>query len=258
MTQAPESVLGALRDAYRRLRDSYGHRQWWPARTPFEVAVGAILVQNTSWENAARAVARLEAAGRLTPASLAALSSGELAALVHPAGCARVKADRLRAFLTALGASPDSGFARLLELPTGEARRRLLAVRGIGPETADCILLYGGGRLSYVIDAYTRRVFVRHGWTAPGRSYDDLQRLCSDAFSGGGDLDRLDLWRDGHAQWVEVGKRCCRAARPRCDLCPLSPLLPPGGPWAMESPTPGGAFNGAPATLPGERRSPRR
>jgi endonuclease III related protein len=222
-----EGREAALREAYARMREAFGHRRWWPAKTPVEMCVGAILVQNTTWTAASTAISRLESAGCLELEALRALEDEQLEDLIRPAGCPRVKARRLRAFLAAI---PTAGLAELFAGPLTDVRARVLAVHGIGPETADCMLLYAGNRLSYVVDAYTRRVFERHGWTKAGAGYESVRALCTDAFSTGAETERLDLWRDGHAQWVEVGKRHCRAGAPDCTGCPLKGLLPAGGP----------------------------
>lgn len=219
-----------LRDAYRRLRGHFGHQEWWPAETPFEVCVGAILTQNTAWTNAERAIARLKAAGVLEAHALYALPEAELAERLRPAGTFRVKARRLRAFLCVLVEECGADLARLFDGATGAVRARLLAIPGIGPETADCMLLYAGGHPSFVVDAYTRRIFRRHGWCAPDADYDALQRLAATALAETNSADRLDLWQDAHAQCVAVAKQFCRGRGPRCGGCPLRPLLPPHGP----------------------------
>lgn len=219
-----------LRGAYRRLRAHFGHQGWWPAETPFEVCVGAILTQNTAWPNVERALARLKAAGVLAPRALHALPEAELAELLRPAGTFRVKARRLRAFLDVLVGECGADLKRLFAGETPAVRARLLAIPGVGPETADCLLLYAGGHASFVVDAYTRRIFARHGWGAPGGGYDAVQSLCAAGLAEVGPRRRLDLWQDAHAQFVAVAKAFCRARAPRCEGCPLRPLLPPGGP----------------------------
>lgn len=228
MPSTPE--FPPLRGAYRRLRAHFGHQAWWPAETPFEVCIGAILTQNTAWTNVERALARLKAAGVLAPRALFALPEAELAGLLRPAGTFRVKARRLRAFLRVLVEECDADLARLFAGRTATVRARLLAIPGIGPETADCLLLYAGGHASFVVDAYTRRLFARHGWCAPDAGYGELQRLATAGLPEADDAARLDRWQDAHAQFVAVAKQFCRARAPRCAGCPLAPLLPPGGP----------------------------
>ncbi len=224
MTMKRSTTL-ALRRAYRLMRRRHGHQNWWPGDTPFEVCVGAILTQNTSWRNVERAIARLKAAGVLDPVRMHALAEDQLAEHVRPAGYYRVKARRLRAFLGGLVESHGGRVDRWLEGPTIEVRRRLLDVPGIGPETADSILLYAGEHLSFVVDAYTRRIFARHGWAPPEAAYDDLQALCATALRDRPGAILLDYWRDYHAQLVRVGKDYCRPRAPRCAGCPLEPLL---------------------------------
>ncbi|HQE89409.1 MAG TPA: endonuclease III domain-containing protein [Verrucomicrobiota bacterium] len=216
----------ALRLAYQRMRARFGHLQWWPGETPFEVCVGAILTQNTAWSNVERAIANLKAARVLTPRKLYALPEKNLAALIRPAGYFNVKARRLRAFLQTLVEDFGGRLDRLLAGDTATVRQRLLAIHGIGPETADSMLLYAGAHPRFVIDAYTRRIFQRHGWCRGDASYDDLQTLCESALSQKPLPARLDYWQDYHAQLVITGKTYCRPRQPRCAECPLKPLLP--------------------------------
>jgi endonuclease-3 related protein len=219
-------VAAQLRRAYLLLRRRFGHQHWWPGDTPFEVCVGAILTQNTNWTNVERAINNLKRAAVLEPRRLHALPESELARLIRPAGYFNVKARRLRSFLRVLIEEFDGDLARLFSGPTAEVRDRLLAISGIGPETADSMLLYAGGHLSFVIDAYTKRIFLRHHWCRADASYDDLQRLCESALSHAPARRRLDYWQDYHAQLVRVGKEFCRPRGPRCGECPLLPLLP--------------------------------
>jgi endonuclease-3 related protein len=218
-----------LHDAYVRMRRHFGHQRWWPGETPFEVCVGAILVQNTAWTNVERAIANLKRAGLLAPRALHAVPAAKLMELVRPAGTFRVKARRLRAFLDVLGNQFDGSLEQLFTGPTTEVRARLLAIHGIGPETADSLLLYAGGHASFVVDAYTRRIFSRHGWCDGRISYDELQRRCAGMLNHVEGSARLDLWQDCHAQLVAVGKEFCRAGKPRCEECPLRELLPKEG-----------------------------
>jgi len=205
----------------------FGHLQWWPGETPFEVCIGAILTQNTSWSNVERAIANLKAARVLEPEKLFALSESKLAALIRPAGYFNVKAGRLRSFLRVLVEEFGGDLERLLAGETAAVRERLLAINGVGPETADSMLLYAGGHHRFVVDAYTKRIFQRHGWSGADSSYEDLQRLCERALGQKPRSKRLDYWQDFHAQLVMVGKDFCRPREPRCAECPLKPLLPP-------------------------------
>ena len=223
------ALTAALRRAYGLMRRRFGHQGWWPGETPFEVCVGAILTQNTNWTNVERAIANLKAADVLEPRRLLALPPARLAELIRPAGYFNVKARRLRAFLDVLVREFDGDLARLLSGPLATARARLLGIHGIGPETADSMLLYAGGQLVFVVDAYTRRIFARHGWCAPDADYAAVQRLCEAALNHRPAAARLDYWQDYHAQLVAVGKDFCRPRQPRCDTCPLGPLLPETG-----------------------------
>jgi endonuclease-3 related protein len=216
-----------LRRAYRLMRAHFGHQHWWPGETPLEVCVGAILTQNTAWSNVERAITNLKAALVLQPQKLFALSETELARLIRPAGYFNVKTRRLRAFLRVLVQEFGGNLERMLEGRTGDVRARLLAINGIGPETADSMLLYAGGHHRFVIDAYTKRIFLRHGWSHSDATYDELQRLCEGALARIPRAQQLDYWQDFHAQLVMVGKHFCRPKQGLCQACPLKRLLPP-------------------------------
>lgn len=242
----PRSLSRPLADAYRLMHAAHGHQRWWPGDTPFEVCVGAILTQNTSWTNVEKAIARLKEAEVLAPQPMSALPEATLAELIRPAGTFKVKARRLHAFLAVLMDECQGGLARLFAGNTASVRARLLAIPGIGPETADCMLLYAGGHPVFVVDAYTRRIFARHGWCSSDVGYADLQDRCAQALADDPGHGLLDYWQDYHAQLVAVGKDFCRPRQPRCDACPLRALLPAAG--AIESPR-------RPARRP-DRRSP--
>lgn len=224
------------------MRAHFGHQHWWPGETPFEVCVGAILTQNTAWSNVERAIAHLKQAAPMTAQTLLKLAPQRMAQLLRPAGYFNIKTQRLRAFLEVLDRQFDGDLKRLFAGDTASVRARLLAIHGIGRETADSMLLYAGGHLSFVVDAYTKRIFLRHGWWHPphqpqrGRKtqtaeeYESLKALCENALNHGPKAERLDLWQDYHAQLVMVGKHFCSAREPRCEQCPLRDLLPKGGP----------------------------
>ena len=225
MTNA--TVHRSLRRAYRLMLARFGHQGWWPGETRFEICVGAILTQNTNWKNVERAITNLKTARVLAPEKMFALPEVELARLIRPAGYFNVKARRLRAFLRVLVEDFGGELPRLFAGDTAVVRARLLAVKGIGPETADSMLLYAGGHASFVVDAYTRRIFLRHGWVHGEKvTYDELKALCETALRGQPGLARLDHWQDYHAHLVAVGKDFCRPREPRCETCPLKPLLP--------------------------------
>jgi endonuclease-3 related protein len=163
--------------AFTLLRRHFGPQHWWPGDTPFEVCVGAILTQNTAWTNVEKAIANLRRERVLSPRKMRALSHAELAALIRPAGYFNVKAHRLRSFLDFLHDEFRGELPRMFRLPTAVLREKLLSVNGIGPETADSILLYAGGHESFVVDAYTRRILTRHGWASRDADYHDIKAL---------------------------------------------------------------------------------
>jgi endonuclease III related protein len=207
-------------DVYERLRRHRGPAGWWPAETPFEVCVGAILVQNTAWANVEKALSSLRAAGRLSYEGLAGIGRHELAALIRPSGCYNVKARRLAAFVDFLGREYGGRVEAMAVRDPRFVRAQLLAVPGIGRETADSIALYAAGLPLFVIDAYTRRVFGRLGMIRGDESYDALQdyfmtELGADA----------GLFNDYHAQIVMHAKDVCRP-RPCCARCPLDSICP--------------------------------
>ncbi|MCC6202353.1 MAG: endonuclease [Gammaproteobacteria bacterium] len=202
-----------MRRLYRRLLDSYGPQGWWPARGPTEVLIGAVLTQHTSWRNVEQALLRLRAVSRLTPAAVLAIAPEELARLIHPAGYPRVKAHRLRQLLSWCHAR--GGVAALRHLPTDTLRSELLGVHGVGPETADSILLYALQRPLFVVDAYTRRLFSRLGLIGGAEHYDAIRRPVERALRGA----TQDL-NEFHALIVRHGKEPCRP-RPHCAACQL-------------------------------------
>lgn len=207
---------------YRALLARHGPQGWWPARTPFEVAVGAILTQHTAWPGAARAVAALRARGLLTPRRLAGCDIVALGRLVRPAGTYRLKARRLLDFAGWLLRRFDGDFRGLRRAPLGPLRRELLAVRGLGPETADAILLYAAGRPVFVADAYTRRVLARHRLLPRQAGYEQAR-----AFLEAHLPSDPALFNEFHALLVAVGKTRCRTV-PHCKGCPLAGHLPRG------------------------------
>ena len=226
MKSRTEQRAQQLRRAYELMRERFGHQQWWPGETPFEVCVGAILTQNTSWTNVERAIANLKSADALDAKRMFALPEAELAQLIRPAGYFNVKARRLRSFLRVLVEEYSGELHRLFAGETVTVRNRLLDINGIGPETADSLLLYAGGHHSFVVDAYTKRIFSRHGWCNADAEYDLLKNLCESALGEKPVAERLDHWQDYHAQLVMVGKHYCRKSKLRCLECPLHSLMP--------------------------------
>lgn len=226
MTGRRDPLKRRLLRLYGALLAAYGPQGWWPARSAFEVAVGAILTQHTAWTGVERAVAGLRAERALTAARLAALPAGRLGRLIRPAGTYRVKARRLRAFTLWLLARHGGRMGALRSGPLPALREELLAIGGIGPETADSILLYGAGRPVLVADLYTRRVLARHRLVEPGAGYEAVRAWVE------AHLPRDPrLFNELHALLVAVAKAHCRT-RPRCEGCPLRPDLggrPPRG-----------------------------
>lgn len=205
-----------LQKVFNTLLTTYGPRHWWPGETPFEVCVGAILTQNTNWGNVEKAIANLKAADRLSITGMSTLLPDELAALIRPAGYFNIKAARLQAFVSFLLDQYGGSLDRLFAGPWQQARTELLAVKGIGPETADSILLYAGHKPSFVVDAYTRRIFSRLGLIDEQISYDGLRHHFMDSLA----LDAA-LFNEYHALIVELGKQVCRP-RPHCSCCCLA------------------------------------
>jgi len=212
-----------LTEVFHRLAARFGPLHWWPAQTPFEVVVGAILTQNTAWRNVEYAIANLQAAGVLTPAALRAIERGELESLIRPAGFFRQKAERLQLFVEHLFARHGGELATLLAGPLDAVRTKLLACKGVGPETADSILLYAGYRPSFVIDAYTRRLFTRLGLLGGDESYEAIRALFMDNLP-----HETDLFNEYHALIVEECKVFCRKRTPLCAPCPLLAVCPYG------------------------------
>jgi endonuclease-3 related protein len=199
---------------YRRLLATHGPQHWWPGETPFEIMVGAVLTQNTAWVNVERALANLKRAAALSPEAIVRVHPRRLASWLKPSGFFNVKAKRLRALCRWLIAR--GGIERLARVPTAELRRELLAVHGIGPETADDILLYAFGRPVFVIDAYTRRLFRRLGVLAGTEDYESLRAL----FEGALGAD-VPVFNEYHGLIVRHGKEVCRTV-PRCGHCCLA------------------------------------
>lgn len=206
------SQLGRV---YTALRKTFGHQKWWPGDTPFEVMVGAILTQNTAWANVEKAILNLKKARKLSLGGLRRISKKRLARLIRPAGYFNVKTDRLKCFMDFLDRECRGDLARLRRKTMPVLREKLLRVKGIGPETADSILLYALGKTTFVIDAYTRRIFSRHGLAPEGEGYEKWREIFTQALPG-----ERGLFNDYHAQIVRTGKDHCRKT-PRCDGCPL-------------------------------------
>lgn len=211
-----------LSEAYESLFTTFGPQHWWPAETPFEVIVGAILTQNTNWRNVEIAIANLRHAEMLKLPAIDAMESTELEALIRPAGYYRVKTKRLKnvaRFILENFRTVDAMF----QTGTTELRQRLLMINGVGPETADSILLYAGNRPTFVVDAYTSRIAKRHAWVPADADYQTLK----DFFETNLTRD-VQLFNEYHALIVRVGKQYCKPT-PNCEGCPLQGMLPESG-----------------------------
>jgi len=213
----PRRLGPSLKAMHRRLAAHFGPQHWWPAQTPFEVVVGAVLGQNTAWANAARAIAALKQAGLMDLAALRALKLEKLAELIRPAGYYNLKARRLMNLLDMLAHDCGGRLTMLAEMPLDQARELLLAVTGVGPETADSILLYALGRPVFVVDTYTGRIVSRHGLAPAGAAYHELQELFTRTLP-----KDAALYNELHALMVRTGNAYCRRSRPRCADCPLT------------------------------------
>lgn len=210
---------------YKAMSDALGPMHWWPAETPFEVIVGAILTQSTAWANVERAITNLRGAMLTSPASMSRVSVSRLATLVRPSGYFRQKAKKLKAFLTFLQAKHGGSLKRMFETPTAELREQLLAVHGIGPETADSILLYAGSHPVFVVDAYTHRMFGRHDLVDGKPDYERVRAFVESSIP----RDPV-LYNEFHALIVNTGKKWCRKSAPQCEGCPLREFLPASSP----------------------------
>ena len=208
-------TVSFLKDAYRRLFAHFGPQHWWPGETPFEIAVGAILTQNTNWANVERAIANIKRAKVLSCRKLLALPHRTLASLIRPAGYFNVKARRLRAFLEFLDSHYAGSMTRFANDPRPDKRDALLSINGVGPETADSILLYALHHPTFVIDAYTRRILSRHNIVDSNASYDHIKSVFETALP-----PDEPLFNEYHALLVACGKHYCKPT-PTCDGCPL-------------------------------------
>ena len=211
---------------YRALSRAYGPLHWWPARTRFEVIVGAFLTQNTSWKNVEIALRNLRRAGALNLDAIRRIPQSELEQLIRPSGYYRQKATRLKNFVAYLDERYAGSLNRMFSRPLEVLRPELLQLNGVGPETADAILLYAGKLPVFVVDAYAKRVFERHRLIKAGEKYEQVRALVETALKTeepGSEL--AEHYNEFHAQLVQVGKDFCGTAA-KCERCPLQPLLP--------------------------------
>lgn len=209
-----------LLEIYEKLWSYFGPQGWWPAETPFEVCVGAILTQNTNWKNVEKAIKNLKEKGLLTPKALYNLSLEELAQLIKPCGFYNLKAKRLRNFLAFLINNYQGDLKKMQEEPLEELRVKMLSIKGLGKETVDSILLYALEKPIFVVDTYTYRILNRHGIVAEESTYDELQEIFHNSLP-----KDIKLFKEYHALLVECGKNFCKTNKPYCENCPLNSLL---------------------------------
>lgn len=214
----PRSMKNSLNAIYKRLEKHYGATHWWPGDSPFEIAIGAILTQNTSWSNVEKAIVNLKQKNLLCPRQMVAAPLEELETAVRPSGYYRQKTKRLLTFCEYLIARHQGSMKKMGKRPLGELRCDLLALNGIGPETADDILLYACEKPIFVVDTYTKRILSRHGLADENISYHDLQKV----FHTNLTMD-VALFKEFHGLIVYTGKDFCRSI-PRCESCPLQDL----------------------------------
>jgi endonuclease-3 related protein len=242
-----------VRRIYRALSSAWGPQHWWPAETSFEIVAGAILTQNTSWTNVERALGKLREARLLNVDGIREVPLADLEQLIRSSGYYRQKADRLKRFVAFLDEAYGGSLETMFAAPTEMLRAQLLSLKGVGYETADAILLYAGNHEIFVVDAYARRVLLRHGAIADTAEYDDIRTLVEMALRKDGNLKPLprqiarpetilvhepsimsrakrsplsQVYNEMHGLLVQVGKHYCRKAAPNCLDCPLRSLLP--------------------------------
>lgn len=220
---------------YRKLFNHFGPQGWWPlakglglagtsgtagkakeASPAFEIAVGAILTQNTAWRNVEKAIANLASRDLLTPGAMNETPIGEIRELIRPSGYYNVKGSTIKNLTALLFSDYGGSLDELFKRGPEEVRRALLDLKGIGPETADSILLYGGGLRAFFVDAYTKRILKRHGLVGGKASYNKVQSLMVESLPGG-----ARLYNEYHALIVQLGKEYCRPRNPRCKECPI-------------------------------------
>jgi endonuclease-3 related protein len=244
-----------LRAYYRVLYEAWGAQHWWPAETRFEVIVGAYLTQNTAWTNVERALENLREAKMLSIEGVRTARVSKLERLIRPSGYFRQKAQRLKTFVAFLDKEYDGSLDRLFSEPTAILREKLLSLNGVGPETADSILLYAGNHPVFVVDAYTRRILDRHAIAPKKSDYEEIRSLFQHALEPIADEQKqpsspalasgmrgashppspmstakrtalVQVYNEMHGLIVGVGKNYCKKSKPACDACPLKQFLP--------------------------------
>lgn len=255
----PNSAEKELRNYYAALFRAWGPQHWWPAETQFEVIIGAYLTQNTAWSNVERALANLRAAGALSLEGIRGMRLSRLERLIRPSGYFRQKAQRLKTFVTFLDQKYAGSLDVMFSRPTEQLREELISLHGVGPETADSILLYAGNHPVFVVDAYTRRILDRHGILPEKTGYEEIRQLWQKALEPvaqqqeqlkasplgpalQGDIRgaahpptamstaqrtaAVQVYNETHGLLVGVGKNYCGKSKFKCDQCPLQPFLP--------------------------------
>ncbi|RUM37179.1 MAG: endonuclease III domain-containing protein [Desulfobulbus sp.] len=205
-----------LQEIYRLLFDHFGPQDWWPGDSPFEIMVGAILTQNTHWQNVEKAITNLKSADLLSLAALSAVPVEDLAGYIRPAGYYNIKAARLRNLFSMLNEHWDGDLSCFLQQPAAILSEHLLAVKGIGPETADAIILYAAKQPVFVVDNYTHRILARHEVIPEECGYFEIQEILTDNLE-----ENTQYFNEYHALLVRVGKEFCKKTRPQCEECPL-------------------------------------
>ncbi len=205
-----------LQEMYDLLSGHFGPQYWWPGDSPFEIMVGAILTQNTNWKNVERAIANLKEAEVLSLAAMSELPKSQLLEYIRPAGYFNIKAGRLQNFFSLINEEWGGDLDSFLRQAASTLREQLLSVKGIGPETADSMLLYAAEQPIFVVDAYTHRILHRHDIIDESFDYYQIQELFMDNLE-----EDSRLFNEFHALIVQVGKEFCKKSKPACDLCPL-------------------------------------
>jgi endonuclease III related protein len=255
-----EARKNKIRAFYDTLFSAWGHQHWWPAQSRFEMIVGAYLAQNTSWTNVEKALRNLRKTKLLTLEGIRSTPQSELESLIRSAGYFRQKAQRLKTFVSFLDAHYGGSLVRMFARPTAELREELLALNGVGPETADSILLYAGNHPVFVVDVYTRRIFERHQIISTSSAYDAIRLLFEQSLRTALPLQQsfdttlteqiatsppasrhrpsrisaakrtalAQVFNEMHGLIVGVGKTHCLKSQPRCEQCPLQKFLPAG------------------------------
>ena len=205
-------------EMYQAARRHFGHQGWWPGDGALEICIGAILTQNTNWKNVEKAISNLKSAGLMSISAIHSTPMEKLAELIRPAGYFNIKARRLKNFIKHVYETAGDDIEAFLDKPVSELRAELLSISGIGRETADSIILYAAGKPTFVVDAYTYRILLRHGLISDDYDYEMIKELLESSLP-----EDVELFNDFHAQFVAVGKNYCRP-KPQCKGCPLEYL----------------------------------